>query len=135
MQNGRIIPVLWFAPFLICFTYFPLMQSMHCSKSENSNGGRISFLTNLSILPFEIWPKRQCHNFDESNVLFLFFRCLFDVETCSFNCIQDALFHEVIISKAHHIVKHYQHKHYLTIWHTCHVQNNFHNYLCLNMKC
>jgi hypothetical protein len=24
-------------------TYFPLMQSIYCSMSENSNGGRISF--------------------------------------------------------------------------------------------
>jgi len=54
------------APFLICFTNFPLMHSMHCSISENSSGGRISFFTNLSILPLEIWPKRQCHNFDDS---------------------------------------------------------------------
>lgn len=60
------IPVLCFAPFFICFTYFPLMQSTHCSKSENSNGGKMSLCTSLSILPLEIWPKRQCHNFDDA---------------------------------------------------------------------
>ena len=43
------------------------MHSLHCSKSESSNGGRISFLARLSILPLEIWPKRQCHNFDNAS--------------------------------------------------------------------
>src|SRR5690348_10573151 len=76
------IPVLLLAPFLIVFTYFPFMQSMHCSKSENSNGGRMLFLIILSILPLEIWPKRQCHNFDETlGVLFLF---CFDEDTLAF---------------------------------------------------
>jgi hypothetical protein len=42
--------VLLLAFFFIFFTNFPFMHSMHCSKSENSNGGRISFLTNLSII-------------------------------------------------------------------------------------
>jgi hypothetical protein len=37
--------------FFIFFTNFPFMHAMHCSKSENSNGGRISLLTNLSIPP------------------------------------------------------------------------------------
>ena len=37
--------------FFIFLTYFPFMQSMHCFKSENSNGGRIDLLINRSILP------------------------------------------------------------------------------------
>src|SRR3954469_148970 len=78
------VAMLRFAPFLICLTYFPLMQSMHCSMSENSNGGRMSFLTRFSILPLEIWPSLQCHSFDESRVRFLFFCSLFDKETFSF---------------------------------------------------
>ena len=41
------------------------MQLIHCSKSENSNGGGIDAFTKRSILPLEIWAKRQCHNFDE----------------------------------------------------------------------
>uniref|UniRef100_A0ACD5TH92 Uncharacterized protein n=1 Tax=Avena sativa TaxID=4498 RepID=A0ACD5TH92_AVESA len=57
---------------------------MHCSMSENSNEGRISFLTRLSILPLEIWPSLQCHSFDESRVRFLFFCALFDKETFPF---------------------------------------------------
>ena len=61
------------------------MQSMHCSKSENSKGGRIDFLINYSILPLEIWPKRQCHNFDDTlGVLFRFLFALFDEDTFSF---------------------------------------------------
>src|SRR4051812_44414541 len=78
------VAILRFAPFLICLTYFPLMQSMHCSMSENSNRGRMSFLTRLSILPLEIWPSLQCHNFDESRVCFLLFCSLFNKGTFSF---------------------------------------------------
>jgi hypothetical protein len=44
------IPELRLAPFFICLTNLPLMQSMHCSNSENSKGGNIDL-------------KRQCHNF------------------------------------------------------------------------
>jgi len=51
--------------FFIFLTYFPLIESIHCSKSENSNGGRIDACTKRSILPLKIWTKRQCHNFDE----------------------------------------------------------------------
>ena len=61
------IHTLRLASFLIFFTYFLFMYSLHCSKSESSNGGRISFLTCLSILPLEIWPKRQYHNFDNAS--------------------------------------------------------------------
>ena len=43
------------------------MHSLHCSKTESSNGGRILFLTSLSIFPLEIWPRRQCHNFDDAS--------------------------------------------------------------------
>ena len=53
------------------FIYFLFMHSLHCSKSESSDigriSGRISFSTCLSILPLEIWPKRQCHNFDNAS--------------------------------------------------------------------
>ena len=59
------IPALRLAPFFMFLMNFPLMQSIHCSKSENSNGGRIDAFTKRSILPLEIWPNRQCHNFDE----------------------------------------------------------------------
>ena len=52
------IYVLHLASFFIFLTYFHVMQSMHCSKSKNSKGGRIDFLINRSILPLEIWPKR-----------------------------------------------------------------------------
>jgi hypothetical protein len=45
------ILMLCLASFLIFFVYFPLMHSLHYSKSENSNGGRILFLTSLSIPP------------------------------------------------------------------------------------
>src|SRR6185503_6184634 len=50
-------PVLWFAPFLIFFVYFPLMQSVQCSTSasEKSKGRRIFSLMRRSILPLEIW--------------------------------------------------------------------------------
>jgi hypothetical protein len=61
------INVLRLTSFLIFSVYFPLMHSLHCSKSENSNGGRILFLTSLSILFLEIWPKQQCHNFDDAS--------------------------------------------------------------------
>ena len=118
------VAVLRFAPFLICFTYFPLMQSMHCSISENSNGGRISFLTRLSILPLEIWPKKQCHNFDESWVLFLFFCSLSERKHAYSLCTLKCTFHMKIINKAHCGVMQHPHDHYYTIWHTCHVQNN-----------
>jgi hypothetical protein len=60
------------APFFMFFTNLPLMQSTHCSNSESSSGGSIDSLTKNSILPLEIWPKRQCHNFDEESILFLF---------------------------------------------------------------
>ena len=68
-------PVLRFAPFLIFFAYFPLMQSMQYSTfaSEKFKGWRIFSLMRPSILPLEIWPKRQCHNFEEVSLL-LYFR-------------------------------------------------------------
>ena len=65
-------PELRLAFFLIYFAYFPLMQSMQCSKSAKSNGWRISSFIKSSILPLEIWPNRQCHNFDEISPSFLF---------------------------------------------------------------
>jgi hypothetical protein len=73
------------APFLVCLTYFPLMQSMQYSVSEKSRRRRISSLINRSILPFEIWPKRQCHNFaDVSLSHHLRLDCTFVVEEDSF---------------------------------------------------
>ena len=51
------IPELRLASFFIFLANFHLMQSIHCSNSENSNGGRIDALTKRSILPLEIWPK------------------------------------------------------------------------------
>jgi len=65
-------PELRLAFFLIYFAYFPLMQSMQCSKSAKSNGWRISSFIKSSILPLEIWPIRQCHNFNEISPSFLF---------------------------------------------------------------
>jgi len=59
------IPSLRLAHFFMFLTYFPLTQSIYCSKSKNSNGGRNDAFTKRSILPLEMWPKRQCHNFDE----------------------------------------------------------------------
>ena len=56
------------------------MQLIHCSKSENSNGGRIDAFTKRSILPLEIWPKRQCHNFDEIASIRLRFLVTFSYE-------------------------------------------------------
>ena len=71
------IPSLRLAPFFMFLTYFPLMQSIHCSKSENSNDGRIDAFTKRSILPLEIWPNRQCHNFDEIASILLRFLVTF----------------------------------------------------------
>ena len=80
------IHVLRLASFLIFLTYFPLMQSIHCSKSENSKCGRIDSLTNRSILPLEIWPKRQCHNFEETvSILFRFLVTSVDGESFTFS--------------------------------------------------
>ena len=73
------IPALRLALFMF-LTNFPLMQSIHCSKSENSNGGRIDAFTKHSILPLEIWPKRQCHNFDEIASIHLHFLVTFSYE-------------------------------------------------------
>ena len=56
------------------------MQSIHYSNFENSNGGRIDALTKRSILPLEIWPKRQCHNFDEIALIRLRFLVTFSYE-------------------------------------------------------
>ena len=56
------------------------MQSIHCSNSENSSGGRIDALTKCSIPPLEIWPKRQCHNFDEIASIRLRFLVTFSYE-------------------------------------------------------
>jgi hypothetical protein len=44
---------------------------MHCSKSENSNDGRIGSLTKHSILPLEMCPKRWCHNFEDTSSILL----------------------------------------------------------------
>ena len=74
------IPSLHLAPFFMFLTYFPLMQSIHCSKSENSNGGRIDAFTKRSILPLEIWPNQQCHNFDEIASILLRFLVPFPLE-------------------------------------------------------
>jgi hypothetical protein len=77
------IPELRLTPFFICLTK-PLMQLMHCSNSENYNGGRIDLCTKISILPLKIWPKRQCHNFeDELSICIRFFLSFVDVESCS----------------------------------------------------
>ena len=59
---------------------FSLMQSIHCSNSKNSIGGRIDAFTKRSILPLEIWPKRQCHNFDEIASIHLRFFVTFSYE-------------------------------------------------------
>jgi hypothetical protein len=78
--------VLRFAPFLICLINLPLMQFMHCSKSLNSNGRRIDSLTKRSILPLEIWPKRQCHNFDDTlSIRFRFLLTFVDDTTFAFS--------------------------------------------------
>ena len=74
------IPALRLAPFFMFLTNFPLMQSIHCSKSENSNGGRIDAFSERSILPLEIWFKRQCHNFDEIASILLRFLVPFPYE-------------------------------------------------------
>ena len=68
------IPALCLAFFFIFLANFPLMQLIYYSNLENSNGGRIDALTKRSILPLEIWSKRQCHNFDEiASIHFRFF--------------------------------------------------------------
>ena len=56
------------------------MQSINCSNSEDSNGGRIDAFTKRSILPLEIWAKRQCHNFDEIASIRLRFLVTFSYE-------------------------------------------------------
>ena len=56
------------------------MQLIHCSNSENSNGRRIDAFTKHSILPLEIWAKRQCHNFDEIASIHLRFLVTFSYE-------------------------------------------------------
>ena len=66
------------------------MQSIHCSNSENSNGGRIDAFIKRSILPLEIWPKRQCHNFDEIASIRLHF-------FVTFSCEEEFLFLQLII--------------------------------------
>ena len=74
------ISALCLESFFIFLENFPLMQSIHCSKFENSNGGRIDAFTKHSILPLEIWPKRQCHNFDEIQSIRLRFFVTFSYE-------------------------------------------------------
>ena len=59
---------------------FSLMQSIHCFNFENSYGERIDAFTKRSILPLEIWPKRQCHNFDEIASIRLRFFVTFSYE-------------------------------------------------------
>ena len=65
------------------------MQSIHCYNSENSNGGRIDAFTKRSILPLEIWAKRQCHNFDEIASIRLRFFVTFSYEEAFFYTIKD----------------------------------------------
>ena len=90
-QNSRLC----LASFFIFLTYFPLMQSIHCSKSENSNSGRIDFLINRSILPLEIWPKRQCHNLEDTSwTLFCLFLTFIDEEAFSFSVLTSFTFLE-----------------------------------------
>ncbi|BAT12252.1 Os10g0580550 [Oryza sativa Japonica Group] len=90
------------------------MHSIHCmhrSKTENSNGGRTTFLTSLSILPLEIWHKQQCHNFDEtSEVRFSF---LLSTRT------QHSHSQKEITNKAD-LATQDQYIHYYTIVHICH---------------
>ena len=74
------IPTLRLASFFIFLANFPLMQSIHCSNYEDFNDGRIDALTKRSILPLEIWPKRQCHNFDEIALIRLRFLVTFSCE-------------------------------------------------------
>ena len=70
-----------FRSFCIFLVNFPLiMQSIHCSNSKNSNGGRIDAFTKCSISPLEIWAKRQCHNFDENESIHLCFLVSFSYE-------------------------------------------------------
>jgi hypothetical protein len=80
------IYVLRLTSFLIFLTYFPLIQSAHYSKSKNSKCGRIDSLTDRSILPLEIWPKRQCHNFEEIvSILFRFLVTFIDGDLLIFS--------------------------------------------------
>src|SRR6185312_16131054 len=74
------IPALHLTHFFMFLTNFPLMESIHCSKSENSNGGRIDVFTKHCTLPLEIWSKRQCHNFDEIASIRLRFLVTFSYE-------------------------------------------------------
>ena len=74
------IPALCLAFFFIFLANFPLMQLIYYSNLENSNGGRINALTKRSILPLQIWSKRQCHNFDEIASIRLRFLVTFSCE-------------------------------------------------------
>ena len=68
---------------------------MHYSKSENSKGGRIDLLINRSILLLEIWPKRQCHNFEDTScTLFRLFVAFIDDEAFSFSVLTSFTFSE-----------------------------------------
>ena len=74
------LTILMLSIVLYFLSNFSLMLSIHCSNSENSNGGRIDAFTKRSILPLEIWPKRQCHNFDEIASIRLRFLVTFSYE-------------------------------------------------------
>jgi len=66
--------------FSIVLYFLSKFSLIHCSNSKNSNGGRIDAFTKRSILPLEIWPKRQYHNFDEIASIHLRFFVTFSYE-------------------------------------------------------
>ena len=74
------LTILMLSIVLYFLSNFSLMLSIHCSNSENSNGGRIDAFIKRSILPLEIWHKRQCHNFDEIASIRLRFFVTFSYE-------------------------------------------------------
>jgi hypothetical protein len=85
---------------------------MHCSMSENSNGGRISFLTSLSIVPSKYGPSDNAiismsHEFS----LFSFVLCPTRKHAHSLDT-QNTLFHVGITNKAYGEAKQHPHKHY-----------------------
>ena len=102
---------------------------MHCSKSENSKGERIDFLINCSILPLEIWPKRQCHNFEDTScTLFRLFIAFIDEETFSFSVLTAFTFSESDNNKVCLVGRQDQHTYYYTQSDICKYQNGNHNH-------
>jgi N-dimethylarginine dimethylaminohydrolase len=59
------------------------MQSMHCSKSENSKGGRIDSFIKCSFLPLEIWPNDSAIISKRHYILSRFQLSFVDEETIS----------------------------------------------------